>query len=309
MRKEFAPVADNDHLSELFGITLPDGLVPDHLQGTDRFLDLVTWNIKFFDLKSADRVRMIGRIMNEISADIFVMQEIDDGAMQPVASFLNDVGAGHYSVAQGTTGGNQRVTILYDQDWVRATSNPAEMFQGTMDGNGKEAFPRLPLHLRMVARSAGLPEPFEFDLMGVHLKSQRGANRSMSQRLAAAEKIAEWMTAPANDGEDLIVAGDWNAEPRQPEWQQLRALEAAGRLRFESWNKGEEGSHLMKSGKSSRLDLIVVSDAASRQGAEGQALVINWNDVLKRKSTLGKVIDEVSDHRPVVSRFHFFEKP
>ncbi len=309
MKKEFAPIADNDHLSELFGITLPDGLVPDHLQGTDRFLDLVTWNIKFFDLKSADRVRMIGRTMNEISADIFVMQEIDTGAMQPVANFLNDIGAGHYSVAQGTTGGNQRVTVVYDQDWVRATSNPAEMSEGTIDENGKEAFPRLPLHMRMVVRSAGRPDPFEFDLMGVHLKSQRGPNRSMSQRVAAAAKIAEWMTTPANEWEDLIVAGDWNAEPGQPEWTRLRNLEEEKKLRFESWNKGGEGSHLMKSGKSSRLDFIVVSEAASRQGAEGKAEVINWNEVLKRKTTLSKVIDEISDHRPVVSRFYFFEKP
>lgn len=47
------PVADNDTISELFEIALPNGMVRDDLQGTNRFLDIVTWNIKFFDLALA----------------------------------------------------------------------------------------------------------------------------------------------------------------------------------------------------------------------------------------------------------------
>lgn len=306
MSEHFEPVADNDSISELFGISLPDGLVPDHLQGVKNKLDLVTWNIKYFDLKSADRVRLIGRIMREIAADIFVMQEIDSGAMEPVANFLNDIGAGAYTVAQGTTGGNQRVTILYDQNWVRSTTNPKELFAGEMTSEGKDAFPRLPLHMRMIVKSPGEIDPFEFELAGVHLKSQRGANRSESQREKAAQVIAKWLTSPALSGEDVIIAGDWNASPEKPEWKAIREL--GEKVRFESWNDGSEGSHLSSNGHSTRLDLIVVSNSASQKGDTQKAEVINWNEVLKKKTTLQKVIDQISDHRPVLSRFHFREK-
>lgn len=307
MPENFEAIADNDTISELFGISLPNGLVPDHLQGVKNKLDLVTWNIKFFDLKSVERIRLIGRVMREIAADIFVMQEIDAGAMKPVANFLNDIGAGSYTVEQGTTGGNQRVTILYDQNWVRATTNAIELFSGTTTKDGKDAFPRLPLHMRMTVRNPGTIDPFEFDLVGVHLKSQRGANRSMSQREKAAQVIAGWITSPAIEGEDVIIAGDWNASPENPEWNAIREL--GNKVCFENWNDGNEGSHLSSSGRSTRLDMIVVSNAASQKGDSGKAEVINWNEVLKKKTTLQKVIDEISDHRPVVSRFHFVERP
>jgi hypothetical protein len=41
--------------------------------------------------------------------------------------------------------------------------------------DGKNAFPRYPLHSKFVARSED--EPFDFHLVGVHLKSQRGGSR------------------------------------------------------------------------------------------------------------------------------------
>lgn len=312
------PVADNDSVSELFQIALPNGLVPNLHQGTDRFLDLITWNIKFFDLKSAERVRLIGRIINEMAGDIFVFQEIAADAMLPVARFLNDIGAGAYEVEQGTTGGSQRVTIMYDSEWVRPSMNKAELFPGLRldqnDPSSKSVFPRLPLHLEFTAKASDDEgRRFEFDLIGLHLKSQMGPNRSMAQREAAARKLVDWMDAPSRRGEDIIMIGDWNAAPDKPEWALLREFEAAGKLRFDSFNRdpltGEiEGSHLTRNGKSSRLDLVVISEAAVPAGVDDHARVIRWEEVLKSKTTLAKVIDQVSDHLPVVSRFYFEPK-
>jgi endonuclease/exonuclease/phosphatase family metal-dependent hydrolase len=304
------PVADNDTISELFEIALPNGLVRDDLQGTNRFLDIVTWNIKFFDLKSAERVRQIGRILNEIAADVMVFQEIDEAAMLPVASFLNDIGAGAYQVEQGTTGGNQRVTVMYDTEWVRTTATPRELFAGSTI-EGKDVFPRLPVSLQFVAKASdnqGLR--YEFNLIGVHLKSQRGPNRSVLQRTAAAKTLAEWLTDDSQRDEDILIVGDWNAEPDREEWKVLRELEAQGAIHFDSFNRDPitgqaEGSHLSKSGHSSRLDLVVITDSALADAAMNHAQVIRWEQVLDTKKNLARVIDTISDHLPVISRFYF----
>lgn len=45
------PRIPNDHISNL----LTD-LVPDELQGTDRFLDIIAWNIKFFNQRDPQRI-------------------------------------------------------------------------------------------------------------------------------------------------------------------------------------------------------------------------------------------------------------
>ena len=60
---------------------------------------------------------------------------------------LNRRGAGHYKVVYGTTGGDQRIAIMYDMDWISAKDDIVELFGrgSVMTGEGKDAFPRLPL--------------------------------------------------------------------------------------------------------------------------------------------------------------------
>ncbi|MFY9736796.1 MAG: hypothetical protein WAL02_16950, partial [Rhodoplanes sp.] len=119
--------------TSLGGTTVPENdnitrqlrdLVPDEFEGTDRFLDIVTWNIKWFNLADERRVGVIASAMSEINADIFILQEIEPGAMDPVAEMMKRNGAGYYKVAQGATGGDQRVTILYDIEFAKATTAP-----------------------------------------------------------------------------------------------------------------------------------------------------------------------------------------
>ena len=52
--------ASNDNLSQY----LKD-FVPDELEGDDRFLDLVTWNIKIFNNRDPQRVETITNILRE----------------------------------------------------------------------------------------------------------------------------------------------------------------------------------------------------------------------------------------------------
>ncbi|MFY9991858.1 MAG: endonuclease/exonuclease/phosphatase family protein [Rhodoplanes sp.] len=306
--------------TSLGGTTVPENdnitrqlrdLVPDEFEGTDRFLDIVTWNIKWFNLADERRVGVIASAMSEINADIFILQEIEPGAMDPVAEMMKRNGAGYYKVAQGATGGDQRVTILYDIEFAKATTAPMELFTDdpkvAVGSTQKAIFPRRPLRASVTAY-AGEDEPFDFELVGVHLKSQRqdrSGDDGSKQRKASAQHLANWMMNDAPD-EDVIIAGDWNAVASKPEFSVIRNLESEGKAQFQSFNNGAEASHFFKSGRGTRLDYFVVSASAAAASPDGRSRVISWNALLREGKTAWRwIVDEFSDHLPVISRFYF----
>ena len=304
----------NDNISRL----LRSGdFVPKKFEGSDRFLDIISWNLRFFNDRDPKRVENIRIIMQELNADIFVLEEVEDGALDVIADMLTASGAGLYKTAYGTTGGDQRVAFLYDMEWVKASTDIEELF-ATEDlmvqvGDAeKVVFPRLPLSATFTAFKEA--EPFDFNLVGVHLKSQRGGGQE--QRTAAANRLANWIQDEATD-EDVIIAGDWNAPPERPEWEPLRQLEAKGDIKFISFNKTGniiEPSFLSVDNRRSRLDLIVVSSSVPEADIQQTAAVVNWNVLLEKggsaqtKATLESLIENISDHLPVLARFYFEDK-
>lgn len=292
----FTP-ASNDNLSGIFR-----DLVPDELEGDDRFVDIVSWNIKFFNRRDNRRVEQITSIMKELNADIFVLQEIEEGSLDPVAEALTQSGAGFYKTVYGSNGMDQRVAFMYDTEWVRA-SRLEELFTHKPKlASGKEIFPRLPLYGSFVVRAD--ESPFDFELVGVHLKSQRGQNRSKDQREAAAEFLIKWLHTEAED-EDVLIIGDWNAKSSAEEWARIRDLEVTGKIRFSSWNPESEVSHLSSNGRGTRLDMVVVTPAVDEVAVIEGTTIIRWKDLLERRDFLRFVIDNISDHLPVISRFRF----
>lgn len=307
-------------------------LVPKDLRGTDRYLDVVSWNIRFFDHKDPHRVSYIIDVMSAINADMFVLTEIAaDGAMDAVIEGLAKRRAGFYSAFTGSKGGQQRVVMMWDRDWVRAKTDLSELFSdaGTVqaeDGTQKQVFDRLPVYgyFEALAEKPG-EEGFTFELVGVHLKSQRPPNGwkgdgrfGVKQRTAAAKRIAAWLTdLSIHADEDTIIIGDWNAGADLPEWDALRKLEQKGTVEFESINPSGEPSYLARLGTTasgSRLDLQLINkpaDAVAVQDAKG--VVIRWSflDELAglpaadraRLSALMRA--QLSDHMPVVTRFYF----
>lgn len=301
----------NDNISRL----LRSGdFIPDGLEGSDRFLDIISWNIKFFNDRDPRRVENIRIIMQELNADIFVLQEIEEGALDVIADMLTGAGSGLYKTAYGTTGGDQRVAFMYDTEWVKASTDIEELFAMEnltveVDGVEKPVFPRLPLSATFTAYQEA--EPFDFNLVGVHLKSQRGGGQQ--QRTEAANRLADWLEDEATD-EDVIIAGDWNAPPDRPEWESLRQLEEQEEIKFISFNKSGENfepSYLSVSNRRSLLDLIVVSASVPEADIQQTAAVVNWNVLLESSSssqtraTLESLIDNISDHLPVLARFYF----
>lgn len=300
------PPIINDNISRY----LKD-FVPNNLQGEDRYLDLITWNIKFFNNRDPQRVKVIISIMQELNADIFVLQEIEEGSLDGIAETLIESGAGLYKTAYGTTGGDQRVAFMYDMEWVKASLSVEELFADEnptvlVERTRKPVFPRLPLHSTFVAYKE--EDPFDFHLVGLHLKSQRGGGGE--QRSEAAKRLADWIETGTSD-EDVIVAGDWNAPPKRPEWAPLRELEVKGEIKFEGFNPADEASYLSVGNRRSRLDLIAVSSSIKAVDIQETSAVVTWNALLEtsegsqRQQLLKQVIDTISDHLPVLTRFYF----
>ncbi len=165
------------------------------------------WNIRWFDHQDDRRVEAITEVMSAINGDIFVLTEIaEDGALDAVVKALRDRNVGFYSAHYGNTGGQQRVVLLWDRDWVRLKRDPAELFTENPltvaeDGRKHEIFPRRPLwgYFEALADKPGR-EGFDFELVGVHLKSQMppkgySGRGGVRQREEAARRLADWLNS------------------------------------------------------------------------------------------------------------------
>lgn len=191
------------------------------------------------------------------------------------------------------------------QSGVRTKENFTELFQGepnTLPGSNKRIFPRLPLHNIMHAFSPS--GAFDFHLAGVHLKAYMGNDDpGTDQRRLSAERLVQWSNQETED-RDIIVCGDFNKAPSAKEWKVFRDEEKKGHIRFTTWNKEEEGSHWYN-GKTSRIDLVIVSDSVSQIAVTQESKVIPWKGVFDSSTLREDLISRISDHMPVVSRFYF----
>lgn len=311
----YQPV-DNDNLSAAFDKI---GLIPKRLVGSDKFIDIVTWNLRWFHEGDAARVDRISAVLAALNADVFVFQEIKNESLEPVVQKLAELEAGHYSVAYGTTGGQQRVAFLWDLDWIRAKDDDKELFgrNTIIAEDGKDAFPRLPLWGYFIGLTQDPNSvPFDFQLVGLHLKSQLGGGDA--QRAAAADALAAWIrsAAPRVDG-DTIVLGDFNRVPGAAEWEAFRRLEAEKLIEFESINDSSEISHLYYENKThigSRLDLVLMSSSA-HLFTKADPEVVRWAsldqllstspDAKTIKAYIKEIGTTISDHMPTVTRFYF----
>jgi len=298
-------------------------LVPTKYKGTDKYLDIVTWNIRYFHDMDSQRVSTVARILAALNADIIVLQEIRNNSLDVVAEKLSAAGAGHYEVNYGATGGNQRVAIMHDLDWVRSKDDIRELFgKGQITADGKDAFPRLPLlgvFTTVSPDAESISQSFDFQLLGLHLKSQRGGGGN--QRRKSAEALRDWLEhdAPAVDA-DVIMLGDWNASPDDTAWKPFHELEGANKAKFRSLNDDTAISHLMYRNKTdigSRLDLGAISMAAFDE-LHKPPTPVRWKSLDKLLASnpkaaqirkyLKEVRDKISDHLPVVVRFYIDER-
>ncbi len=313
---------DNDNISNSLQEII--GKLEEKYRDSDDFLDIISWNLRWFNDKESERVSNIVEILTHFNSDIFVFEEIKSGSLDVVAKALSENGSGAYEVIYGDTGGDQRVAIMYDTSWVRAKDDILELFgKGQVKtGDNKDAFPRLPLCGYFQVKS---PDPsksgFSFQLVGVHLKSQM--NDGSSQRRTAAEKLCWWLEHEASDVDsDTIIIGDWNKGPEDKDWSPVHKLEKEEKVRFKSINDSTDFSHLYYKNKNhlgSRLDVVLVTSDASENLKNKKTDVIRWttidellagadeNTATNIRSILNNIKQKVSDHMPLFSRYYMVD--
>jgi endonuclease/exonuclease/phosphatase family metal-dependent hydrolase len=318
MAKPSRPSIPNDRISELLGDRLPKGFAD-----SDRFLDIISWNLRWFNSKNKERAKKIYDVLAALNADVFVFQEIEKDSLNDICDQLNDAGLGSYRLHYGTTGRDQRLAFMYDFDWVRAKDDIQELFgkKAVVTPSGKDVFPRLPLWSYFYTRSVGAAfRGFDFQIVGLHLKSQldrAGTGEDKLQRRLSSDKLADWLIKEASVlDSDVILIGDWNETPAAEEWQAFHRLEKKKIVAFQAVNDESEFSHLYYkniNNLGSRLDLAVVSSDGVKQ-MKSKPKPILWltlEELLSGSASAGevkKVITEikkeVTDHLPLHNRFY-----
>lgn len=335
--------APNDNFSE----SVSD-LVPDEYRGSDRYLDVIQWNIEWFgasksSAKDARRIALVQEILQALNADLFVFQEIAgpssdgrrQGVLDPIAKALTEAGAGDYAVDYTAAGGEQRVAMMWDRDWLRSKSEVTDLFpRGThKTTDGKDAFAgRTPLHgyftarlpigsERSIARRGRVgSEKFDFQVLGVHLKAMA---EGAAQRKESAKVLAEWLKeeAPMTDS-DALIMGDFNADPEDPCWQPFVDLENSNDsiVKFREINDPSDFSYLWLANRRdryvSKIDLAVMSLSSEEQVVGKAAQVVRWKPIqeviaqagdytdARVKAVLQEIKETISDHLPVFHRFY-----
>ncbi|MDA8100933.1 MAG: hypothetical protein M0042_15050 [Nitrospiraceae bacterium] len=334
VKKHGVTTSENDNLSK--GMS---SLVPKDYRDSGRFIDSVQWNLEWFGAaksreKDKRRFDLVVDILATLNSDLFVLQEVagpsEDGRypgiMDSVAEELTRRVAGDYRVAYTNTGGEQRVAMMWDSDWLRSKSEVAELFErGHYAGNKKkDPFAgRTPLlgYFSLRIPSGKKQEPgadrFDFQNLGVHLKAmEEGA----AQRLESAGILADWLKnkAPLTDN-DVMIMGDWNVPPDAACWKPFHDMERADtNVHFTDINDQSDFSYLWHANRDqkfvSRIDLTVMS-LSSETEYKMAGRVVRWKpiqDAIKEsknitdkkvKDVMKELKDTISDHMPTISRF------
>lgn len=326
MARQMVRAEPHDNMSRSFS-----GMVPEQYRDTAQFLNIVQWNIEWFGAqKSKDkdkrRVEIVTDVLESFNADLFVFQEVAGpsrdgrypGVFDSIAAELSLRGAGDYVVYYTDAGGEQRVAMMWDRDYVRAKSDVTDLFQrGTHTMvDGKDAFAgRTPLHGIFEAR-VGEAGRFDFQALGVHLKAM---GEGASQRAHSAKVLADWMkTTSAEIDADILVLGDWNAPPSAIEWQAIRDLPD---VHFADINDESDFSYLWLANATnkyvSRIDLTALSLASDTEPPREVGSVVRWTPIEEAmarasglrdpqvRAVLKEIKETVSDHLPTISQFYF----
>lgn len=156
-------------------------------------LDIVTWNIENFPMQSGTISKVVD-IIQDLGADIYAVQEIDDiSAFNSVVSLLN----GYEGIAVNVNGGIE-LGYIYKTSEIVSFGTPKELFDGQTS-----PFPREPVEVD-ITHSNGL----SVKLINIHLKCCGG---SEDRRTDASNKLKAYIDDNYSTDE-VIILGDWNED-------------------------------------------------------------------------------------------------
>jgi acid phosphatase len=273
-----------------------------------------TWNEPGFRQQKFDEaVAAVAKYLVSLDADILVLTEVGSREeVAPLVDSLQQQGQAypHWDVCDSAdeyTG--QHVAVLSRRPFTTVRHDGLahipgrETYDTELDDADKELETVIEkgMHVRFTA--AGRP----VNLIGLHLKSERGGHESDAKRIAQASVVRRYYLPLVRRGEHVIVAGDLNDHRGQPAMRRIRGrddidedlYQTGSPIFFEGdrwralgyrWTQAYQGVRY-------QIDHILLSqsivDACGIEGVEPMF-------PLQRNGL-------VSDHRPVLTRLTFPE--
>lgn len=258
---------------------------------------IVGWNIEGVDPIPQERIERIAEVIRDIDPDLVVLSEVNpNDAPQRIVQLLGDDYQAPVILAQEPTV-VQNIAFIF-RDGVTVTG--ARLLEGT-------DLPEEPRSRKALAADVRIGD-FDFILVGVHLKSSRdAASRKMRTRQCAA--IAEFIAeATAGNEKDVLVVGDYNMIPRQGNQRKdevnFIAMSPTNFLRFVSSDflsgmiSHIDGCNPLRG---NLLDGFAISRRFTRdEYIPGSTRLLSFGQLGMSCSSFRA---NVSDHRPIVSRF------
>jgi endonuclease/exonuclease/phosphatase family metal-dependent hydrolase len=247
-------------------------------------IDAMTWNLRHFPLTSATEDAVV-EILDELAPDLVAVQEVESAstfygvvnALDGYEGILGHEGDTRVGLAYRTdTFEVVGVEHLFDDDWY--------------------AFPRPVPAVTMRLRDA--LEPTEVVFVVVHLKAMSGSSNE-ARRRSAIEKLRAWIDARrASGAANVVVLGDWNDSIDEPEeWNVFGALlDPAADVELLTFAAAAAGEYSYVPYQK-LIDHIAVTDETL------EVLVHQGTSVVPLDTTWADYLEEVSDHRPVRTRF------
>lgn len=273
----------------------PDEEINIPAAGSANSLEVVSWNIEMFP-KTASTVSDVVEIIRDLDVDIIAMQEITSvQAFQQIVDSLPEYDG---RVGTGATNGFALwPALLFRKSLVTLVS---ETYLFT---NDSYLFPRAPYEVRLIAEKNG--EIFDFRLLVLHLKASSGSENEARRRgaIQALENyLATRLQNSANDP-DYVLAGDWNDLLEDPAGSNVFSafLNKPEDYRFTTAPfAGSETEYTFIGGSfRSLIDHIMVTRAVDTS-------FVNSTEILKLDRFFPRYEIDVSDHRPVVTKFFMF---
>ncbi len=263
--------------------------------GSQDELEIASWNIENFP-KATGTLSSVKEIIEDLDVDIFALQEItSESEFQDLLDALPGYDGRVGSLA--TDGYALWPAIVFRNSMVTVVS------ENYLFRDDPYLFPRAPymLELRVTRNS----EVFDFTMIILHLKAQGGSENEERRRGAIVkleEYIASQMAVAGNDP-DYVVIGDWNDLLDDAGQSNVFSpfADQSDKYRFLTDRYAGSQTEYSYIGGNFRslIDHVMVTTAIDTAFS-------NHTDIIKVDQVFPSYLVEVSDHRPVISRFAVF---
>jgi len=265
--------------------------------GTDSTIDVLTWNIENFPLKGQATVDEVTQIISDLNTDMIAVQEIAsvDDFNQLLSQLPGWVGI--LSSHEYSSGSYQKVGLIYREEIVTVHSYQL-LFE-----DDEYAFPRPPMEFNLTAQEGG--HTFDLRMIVVHLKAFDDED-SEARRRSAIEQLKNYIDSEVSSGDedDFIFLGDMNDHLEDPAEDNVFTVMLDDTANYEFLSKplfGYQGSYIGLNEPNLIDHIVITDDARPEYGKQGATEVLYLDDQNSSYET------DVSDHRPVLSKFSFKE--